>query len=59
MTSADELKFGTYAYGFSDDQESIASTSIGINEDVVRQISAFEKNQNGCLSFDLNHFWRV
>ncbi len=53
MTSADELKFGTYAYGFSDDQESIASTSIGINEDVVRQISAFKKEPEWMLEFRL------
>lgn len=53
MTSADELKFGTYAYGFSDDQESIASTSIGINEDVVRQISAFKEEPEWMLEFRL------
>lgn len=53
MTSADELKFGTYAYGFSDDQESIASTGIGINEDVVRQISAFKEEPEWMLEFRL------
>lgn len=53
MTSADGLKFGTYAYGFSDDQESIASTGIGINEDVVRQISAFKEEPEWMLEFRL------
>ncbi|OQC50425.1 MAG: FeS cluster assembly protein SufB [Tenericutes bacterium ADurb.Bin024] len=53
MTSADDLKFGTYAYGFADEHQSIASTGIGINEDVVRQISAFKNEPEWMLEFRL------
>ncbi|MGI6735504.1 MAG: FeS cluster assembly protein SufB [Tenericutes bacterium ADurb.Bin239] len=53
MASVDDLKFGNYAYGFADEQTSIASTGIGINEDVVRQISAFKNEPEWMLEFRL------
>lgn len=53
MSNKDELKFGEYAYGFSDEQTSIAHTGIGLSKEVVRQISAFKNEPQWMLEFRL------
>ncbi|UTY38378.1 hypothetical protein NMU03_11985 [Allocoprobacillus halotolerans] len=35
-------------YDFKDEDVSVFKTPKGLNEDIVREISAIKKNQNGC-----------
>lgn len=53
MADKDELKFGEYEYGFSDKHISIADTGFGLNEEVVRAISAHKNEPEWMLEFRL------
>lgn len=53
MENRDDLKFGKYKYGFSDEQTSVADTGFGLNEDVVRAISEFKNEPTWMLKFRL------
>ncbi len=45
-----------YKYGFHDDVESILDTGKGINEEVIRKISAFKQEPKWMLDFRLQAF---
>ena len=46
-----------YKYGFHDDNvKTVLETGKGLTEEIVRQISAWKMNQNGCVSSELKHF---
>lgn len=53
MAEKDKLQFGAYEYGFADEHTSIADTGIGLNEEVVRQISAYKNEPEWMLEFRL------
>ncbi len=53
MAEKDDLTFDSYAYGFADEHISIADTGVGLNEEVVRKISAFKKEPEWMLEFRL------
>ncbi len=42
-----------YEYGFQDPDISVFRTEAGLNEKVVRQISAMKKSRSGCWNFGL------
>ena len=42
-----------YKYGFKDEYRDVITTGIGLNEDVVREISALKKEPDWMLQFRL------
>ncbi len=52
----EDIKFEKYKYGFHDRQMSSVQTGIGLNEEVVRKISALKGEPDWMLAFRLNSF---
>ena len=46
----------TYKYGFHDEVESVLDTGKGLNEEVIRKISAFKQEPEWMLDFRLQAF---
>lgn len=44
------IDLGEYKFGFHDDVDPILSTGKGLNESVIRELSAAKMSQNGCWS---------
>ena len=42
------IDLGEYKFGFHDDVEPVLSTGKGLNEAVIRELSAARMNQSGC-----------
>ena len=55
--SKDEIKFQEdYKYGFKDKDVSILKTDIGLNEDIIRQISKLKNEPEWMLEYRLNSY---
>ena len=55
--SKDEVKFQEdYKYGFKDKDVSILKTDIGLNEDIIRQISKLKNEPEWMLQYRLNSY---
>ena len=55
--SKDEVKFQEdYKYGFKDEDTSILKTAIGLNEDIIRQISKLKNEPEWMLEYRLKSF---
>ena len=55
--SADDVKFQEdYKYGFKDEDTSILKTDIGLNEDIIRQISRLKNEPEWMLEYRLKSF---
>ena len=55
--SADDVKFQEdYKYGFKDEDTSILKTDIGLNEDIIRQISCLKNEPEWMLEYRLKSF---
>lgn len=44
------IDLGEYKFGFHDDVDPILSTGKGLNESVIRELSAAKMSRNGCWS---------
>ena len=55
--SKDEIKFQEdYKYGFKDEDVSIVKTDIGLNEDIIRQISRLKNEPEWMLEYRLKSY---
>ena len=55
--SKDEIKFQEdYKYGFKDKDVSILKTDIGLNEDIIRQISRLKNEPEWMLEYRLKSY---
>ena len=55
--SKDEIKFQEdYKYGFKDEDVSIVKTDIGLNEDIIRQISKLKNEPEWMLEYRLKSY---
>ena len=55
--SKDDIKFQEdYKYGFKDKDVSIVKTDIGLNEDIIRQISKFKNEPEWMLEYRLRSY---
>ena len=55
--SKDDIKFQEdYKYGFKDKDVSILKTDIGLNEDIIRQISTLKNEPEWMLEYRLNSY---
>ena len=55
--SKDNIKFQEdYKYGFKDNDVSIVKTDIGLNEDIIRQISKLKNEPEWMLEYRLNSY---
>ena len=55
--SKDDIKFQEdYKYGFKDEDVSIVKTDIGLNEDIIRQISKLKNEPEWMLEYRLNSY---
>ena len=55
--SKDDIKFQEdYKYGFKDEDVSIAKTDVGLNEDIIRQISKLKNEPEWMLEYRLKSY---
>ena len=54
--SDDKIEFSEYKYGFSDKDTSIVKTKVGLNEDVIREISKLKHEPEWMLEFRLKSY---
>ena len=54
--SNDKIEFSEYKYGFSDEDTSIVKTKVGLNQDVIREISKLKHEPDWMLEFRLKSY---
>ena len=54
--SDDRIEFSEYKYGFSDKDTSIVKTKVGLNQDVIREISKLKHEPDWMLEFRLKSY---
>lgn len=56
MSNKSDFQSSEYKYGFSDKRESVYQTKRGINEDIIKEISAYKQEPEWMLNYRLRAF---